>query len=68
MRCDVIAEGIVAAAVDLNLKIPIVCRLQVYLIYLKNIISILGVCILLCVRDSGDWEVILSTHYHYSDP
>lgn len=28
MRCDVIAEGIVAAAVDLNLKVPIVCRLQ----------------------------------------
>jgi succinyl-CoA synthetase beta subunit len=30
MRCDVIAEGIVAAAKDLNLKVPIVCRLQVY--------------------------------------
>jgi succinyl-CoA synthetase beta subunit len=29
MRCDVIAEGIVAAAMDLNLKVPIVCRLQV---------------------------------------
>jgi succinyl-CoA synthetase beta subunit len=29
MRCDVIAEGIVAAAKDLNLKVPIVCRLQV---------------------------------------
>jgi len=28
MRCDVIAEGIVAAAMDLNLKVPIVCRLQ----------------------------------------
>lgn len=28
MRCDVIAEGIVAAAKDLNLKLPIVCRLQ----------------------------------------
>jgi succinyl-CoA synthetase beta subunit len=32
MRCDVIAEGIVAAAVDLNLKVPIVCRLQVSVI------------------------------------
>lgn len=29
MRCDVIAEGIVAAAKELNLKTPIVCRLQV---------------------------------------
>lgn len=28
MRCDVIAEGIIRAAVDLKLKIPIVCRLQ----------------------------------------
>ncbi|XP_022905967.1 succinate--CoA ligase [ADP-forming] subunit beta, mitochondrial [Onthophagus taurus] len=28
MRCDVIAEGIVAAAKDLKLKIPIICRLQ----------------------------------------
>lgn len=28
MRCDVIAEGIIAAAKDLNLKMPIVCRLQ----------------------------------------
>lgn len=29
MRCDVIAEGIIAAAKDLNINIPIVCRLQV---------------------------------------
>ncbi|XP_071949423.1 succinate--CoA ligase [ADP-forming] subunit beta, mitochondrial-like [Antedon mediterranea] len=28
MRCDVIAQGIIAAASDLSLKIPIVCRLQ----------------------------------------
>ncbi|KAL5274279.1 SUCLA2 family protein [Megaselia abdita] len=28
MRCDVIAEGIIAAAKDLNINIPIVCRLQ----------------------------------------
>lgn len=28
MRCDVIAEGIIAAAQELNLKIPIICRLQ----------------------------------------
>ena len=28
MRCDVIAEGIVAAASELKLTIPIVCRLQ----------------------------------------
>lgn len=29
MRCDVIAEGIIAAAKELSLKIPIICRLQV---------------------------------------
>ena len=29
MRCDVIAEGIIAAATELELKIPIVVRLQV---------------------------------------
>jgi len=28
MRCDVIAEGIIAAAKELNLKVPIICRLQ----------------------------------------
>uniref|UniRef100_A0A1I8NQL1 ATP-citrate synthase/succinyl-CoA ligase C-terminal domain-containing protein n=1 Tax=Stomoxys calcitrans TaxID=35570 RepID=A0A1I8NQL1_STOCA len=28
MRCDVIAEGIIAAAKDLQMKMPIVCRLQ----------------------------------------
>ncbi|XP_011179344.2 succinate--CoA ligase [ADP-forming] subunit beta, mitochondrial [Zeugodacus cucurbitae] len=28
MRCDVIAEGIIAAAKDLNMKMPIVVRLQ----------------------------------------
>ena len=29
MRCDVIAEGIIAAARELNLMTPIVVRLQV---------------------------------------
>jgi len=29
MRCDVIAQGIIAAAKDLNMKMPIVVRLQV---------------------------------------
>lgn len=28
MRCDVIAEGVIKAAETLQLKIPIVCRLQ----------------------------------------
>ena len=28
MRCDVIADGIINAARELKLKIPIVCRLQ----------------------------------------
>lgn len=28
MRCDVIAEGIIAATKELNMKIPVVCRLQ----------------------------------------
>jgi len=30
MRCDIIAEGIIAAAQELNLNVPIICRLQVY--------------------------------------
>lgn len=29
MRCDVIAEGIIAATKELDLKIPVVVRLQV---------------------------------------
>lgn len=29
MRCDVIAEGIIAAVKELNLRVPIICRLQV---------------------------------------
>lgn len=29
MRCDVIAEGIIAACKELNMNVPIVCRLQV---------------------------------------
>lgn len=29
MRCDVIAEGIIAAAKELNLVLPIIVRLQV---------------------------------------
>ena len=32
MRCDVIAEGIIAAAKELSLSTPIVVRLQVRLI------------------------------------
>lgn len=28
MRCDVIAEGIIAAAKDLDIKIPLVVRLK----------------------------------------
>lgn len=28
MRCDIIAQGIIAAAKDLELKIPLVVRLQ----------------------------------------
>jgi len=31
MRCDVIAEGIIAAAKELNLVLPIIVRLQVRL-------------------------------------
>lgn len=32
MRCDIIADGIIAAAQELNLSVPIICRLQVYII------------------------------------
>jgi len=34
MRCDVIAQGIVAAAKELKLTIPIVVRLQGKLVFL----------------------------------
>ena len=37
MRCDVIAEGIIAAAKELNLGTPIVVRLQVSN-FLQNIV------------------------------
>ena len=37
MRCDVIAEGIIAAAQELKLATPIVVRLQVK--FVKNISS-----------------------------
>lgn len=33
MRCDVIAEGIVAAAKELNIKIPVIIRLQVSIFF-----------------------------------
>lgn len=36
MRCDIIAEGIIAAAQDLNLNVPIICRLQVLIVYMSN--------------------------------
>ena len=32
MRCDVIAEGIIAATKELDLKIPVVVRLQVIIL------------------------------------
>src|SRR5262249_21218277 len=28
MKCDVIAEGVIAAAKELGLKVPVVCRLE----------------------------------------
>jgi len=35
MRCDVIAEGIIAATKELSLKIPVVVRLQVCALFYK---------------------------------
>ena len=41
MRCDVIAEGIIAAARELNLATPIVVRLQVSgIFWLKFVASV----------------------------
>ena len=37
MRCDIIAEGIIAAARELELSIPIVVRLQGKLFQLVNL-------------------------------
>lgn len=34
MRCDVIAQGIINAALELKLKVPLVVRLQGILFYL----------------------------------
>lgn len=34
MRCDVIAEGIINAAKNLNIQIPVIVRLQVCIILL----------------------------------
>lgn len=39
MRCDVIAEGIIAACKELNLNVPIVCRLQVTFLVLNSDLS-----------------------------
>ena len=39
MRCDVIAEGIIAATKELDLKIPVVVRLQVYFSFFTFLIS-----------------------------
>ena len=36
MRCDVIAEGIIAAARELDLTIPVVVRLQGKVVLLTN--------------------------------
>lgn len=38
MRCDIIADGIIAAAQELNLNVPIICRLQVY--YHKSLLIV----------------------------
>jgi succinyl-CoA synthetase beta subunit len=40
MRCDVIAEGIIIAANELNIKTPIICRLQV--LKFKSYFSLIG--------------------------
>ena len=40
MRCDVIAEGIIAAARELNLATPIVVRLQVRLVCESFLLSV----------------------------
>ena len=39
MRCDVIAQGIIAAAKELELSIPIVVRLQVISPSLKSLVQ-----------------------------
>lgn len=42
MRCDVIAEGIIAATKELDLKIPVVVRLQViFFLFLINLFFLL---------------------------
>lgn len=44
MRCDVIAEGIIKAASELNLSVPVVVRLQGTLHSLVSMTAILTTC------------------------
>ena len=49
MRCDIIAEGIIMAAKTLDLKVPIVCRLQGTKVHTaKALIAASGLRILAC--------------------
>jgi succinyl-CoA synthetase beta subunit len=54
MRCDIIAEGIVAAAKEVNLSVPLVVRLEGTNVELgKDILSNSGLAIV-AANDLGD--------------
>ena len=44
MKCDVIAEGIIEAAKTLNLKLPLVVRLQGMFCFSKSLIVLITFC------------------------
>lgn len=61
MRCDVIAEGIITAAKELNIKMPIICRLQgTNVTEAKEMIKKSGLRIL--PKDDLDEAAMLSVH------
>lgn len=58
MRCDVIAQGIVAAAEQLSLKVPIVVRLQGKLLH-KSQTNVWSVLLILTWREENYREARL---------
>lgn len=45
MRCDIIAQGIITASKQLDLKVPVVVRLQVIAFYIRCSINFINLLI-----------------------
>ena len=63
MRCDVIAQGVINAANTLNLKIPVIVRLQgKYMISLQLMLFLIqGFIYLICVFKRDSFKFIFDT-------